>query len=270
MKVSNITIIATYVYIIIFFSLFFLMYTNYKIDMKKEMYQDKIRYAIDSSGLKKFDMPNDDDIEELALGNTLINYNSMYDEFVRVLKLNFKNNYDLSKYLDKYMVVTNDGLVINYKDQNDNRLWSDVIPYSIDVDHDVYTFKLNDADYYVSSSNIKKLAIINTIRRNLIIDNDNSTYFKIPYDDNTMYNTILNQSIIATFTNCPIINNKEANIVVLGGSEFKDKNIYFINDNNRYEKINYKNINDDMILFDNKKDAGLIYYPEIYGEDLLS
>lgn len=72
MKVSNITIIATYVYIIIFFSLFFLMYTNYKIDMKKEMYQDKIRYAIDSSGLKKFDMPNDDYIEELALGNIKI------------------------------------------------------------------------------------------------------------------------------------------------------------------------------------------------------
>lgn len=264
MRAINISVVVSYIYLIIFFSLSLVMYSGFKIDAKKEIYREKIRYACSASTMKKFDFNDDYSHSILSLGECRLNYEAMYNEFIRVLKLNFKDTKNIESYLDKYIVATDNGIYINYKNQNDIRCWSLLIPYTISYNDNIYTFKLSDDDLIINDINIKRLAIVSTIRRNLVIENDTSSYLKIPFDDNSIYNSVLNQSVIATFTNCPIIGNKKVNIVSYGGGEVKEKNVYYINKNNRYEKTSYKYLSRDDIIFESKKEAGKYYYPELY------
>lgn len=266
MKLTNLSIMCSFIILMIFTSLGLGIASNVKIDNKEKIYNKKIEYACNASMMKKFSNLNYETLNEFSKYNIKqINYIEMYEEFIRVLKNNFNTDNDMIvNCLDKYIVVTNDGLVINYLDSNNDRVWSSVIPYRMDYEGTIYEFKLDDPEYMMEEINLKQLTIINTIRRNIIMENENSTIFNIPYDDNSNFNTIKNMSIIVTFNNVLIGNNKKINIVSFGGNETKEKNMYYINDNGNYEKGKVDYNEEDILYYENNKQAGKYFMPELY------
>ena len=128
-----------------------------------------------------YDELSDEDKEKAAEGNfnqISLNKERIFDTFVNVLNFNSlsseRRSVDLTKYIDKLMIVDEDGLIINYQNSEGQRKWTDVIPY-LSEEGEVYF--LSDA------SPNKDEVIMNIIRRNLVIENQSSNLICIPFED---------------------------------------------------------------------------------------
>lgn len=267
MNATNMSMLMLTLVLIVFATLGVSAYGYIKEYEIKTMYKDKVEYALSGSLEEKFNSLDAVTVSKMARGDiNRFSEDEMYNRFITLLNENFsfnKTSLMIEKYLDKYMILYNDGLIYNYENVNGVRTWSEKIPYTLYYNDHLYSFKLDSEDLYIDEKNIKQLAIISTLRRNLVIEMNDSISINIPYENNNSYNTIQNKTVIATLKNVPIINNKKINIACMSGNEIKTKNVYYINENNRYEKINPNHITEDMIIFETKKEAGEHNYPEI-------
>ena len=99
---------------------------DYLYDISKDYYNGTISAVKDEN----VDDMSLIDVISIDKYNILMNgtYKEMYNEFVRVLELNFKDIHNITDYLDKYVIITTNGLYINYKNANNERKFSDIIP----------------------------------------------------------------------------------------------------------------------------------------------
>lgn len=219
MKTTNLALLVTYVYLIIFFVLGMKLYLGVEESNVIYSFKNKIELALDSATMINYDSLSDEDKEKASSGNfddIELDKNLIYETFINVLSLNcFKSemkSVDLSKYIDKLMLIDKDGILINYENQNGQREWTDLIPYSSD---DGITYSLSENEE----------AVMKTIRRNLVIEKSSSNIICLPFEDEYgKYKPITHRSVIVSFKDCPIRRNKKENIIMFSGVEYKNLN----------------------------------------------
>lgn len=224
MKTTNLALLVIYVYLIIFFVLGIKLYLNVEEMNVINSFKDKIELSLDAATIINYDDLSDEDKEKVADGNfneITIDKDKILNEFLRVLSLNSlleeKKSADLSKYIDKLMLVDENGLIINYENQSGQRQWSDIIPYASNEGNMKYFLSDNCEE--------KEEAVMNTIRRNLVIENTNSNLICLPFiDEYGNYKPVTTRSVIVTFKDCPIRRNKKENIIMFSGIEYKNLN----------------------------------------------
>lgn len=224
MKTTNLALLVIYVYLIIFFVLGVKLYLNVEEMNVINGFKDKIELSLDAATIIEYDDLSDEDKERVADGKfneITIDKDKILDEFLRVLSLNSlskeKKSIDLAKYIDKLMLVDENGLMINYENQKGQREWSDLIPYTSSDGNMKYLLSDNCEE--------KEEAVMNTVRRNLVIENECSNLICLPYtDEYGNYKPVTTRSVIVTFKDCPIRRNKKENIVMFSGIEYKNLN----------------------------------------------
>lgn len=283
MNVSNIGNVISYFCFIIFFILTYMFFSSvYTSFLERELYK-KLQYATDAASDVFLYQIDDKSLNNLSINdfeNVTINFEEIYNQFIELFKLNFafENINNIESCIDTFMIIENKAIYLNKQDSINERCWQEQVPYTTFYKNRIYSFNL-DSEYddlveykNIEKSNfekVKSLAIIGTVRRNLIyegkFDDKRSININVPFDDNNDINldTIKNKTIIVTFKNFKVRNVNFKNLICVSASEFKRKNVFYINQDNRYEKGNYSKIKNKYEIFNTSKEVGKKYFPAI-------
>lgn len=224
MKVTNLALLVTYVYLIIFFVLGMKIYFNVEEANVVSSFKNKIELSLDAATIIDYDALSDEDKEKVACGffdEIELDKDKMFETFNKVLSLNClkseSKSVDLSKYIDKFMLIDKNEIIINYEDISGNRVWGERIPYMSIDGKQIFTLFDNLEG--------KEEAVMSTIRRNLVIENHSSNLICLPFEDEEgKYKPVTERTVIVTFKDCPIRRNKKENIVMFSGIEYKNLN----------------------------------------------
>ncbi|MCQ2749411.1 MAG: hypothetical protein MJ246_05480 [Clostridia bacterium] len=125
MKVTNLALLVTYVYLIIFFVLCIKLYVNVEETNIISSFKDKIELSLDAATLIDYELLSDEDKEKVSNGdfdNITLDKDKIFEEFIKVLSLNCPKDLNLTKYIEKLMIINNDGLIVNYAKENGDRV----------------------------------------------------------------------------------------------------------------------------------------------------